>query len=140
MTGIDFYHGAQDKVQAACRLIGDLHARGRRILVYAPDEALAAQVDRMLWVQPPTSFVPHCRIGSPLAAETPILIGGSLDESRHHEVLVNLDGDLPPAFSRFEQLIEIVGTDEADRQPARARFKFYRDRGYALQVHDLAAK
>lgn len=139
MTSIDFYHGAQDKVQAACRLIGDLRAQSRRILVYAPDEATAARIDRMLWVQPAIGFVPHCRIDSPLAAETPILIGASLEDARHHEVLINLDGELPPAFSRFEQLIEIVGTDEADRLPARARFKFYRDRGYALHAHDLTA-
>ena len=139
MTSIDFYHGAQDKVQAACRLIGDLFAQGRKVLVYAPSEAAAAQLDRMLWMQPATGFVPHCRTDSPLAAETPVLIGASLDESRHHEVLINLDGELPPAFSRFEQLIEIVGTDDADRQPARTRFKFYRDRGYALQTHDLSA-
>lgn len=140
MTSIDFYHGAQDKVQAACRLIVDLRAQGRRILVYAPDETTAAQIDRMLWVQPAIGFVPHCRIDSPLATETPILIGASLEDARHHEVLVNLDGELPPAFSRFEQLIEIVGTDESDRLPARARFKFYRDRGYALQAHDLTAQ
>ncbi len=137
MTRIEFYHGAQDKVQAACRLIGELYAQGRQVLVYAPAEAAAAQVDRMLWVQPSIGFVPHCRIGSPLAGQTPILIGSSIDNSNHHDVLVNLDGDLPPAFSRFETLLEIVGTDEADRTPARARFKFYRERGYPLEAHDL---
>lgn len=137
MTSIDFYHGANDKVQAACRLIGDLYAEGRKVLVYAPADATAAQVDRLLWVQPSIGFVPHCRSDSPLAAETAILIGASLDDTRHHDVLVNLDGDLPPAFSRFERLIEIVGTDDADRQPARARYKFYRDRGYPLTTHDL---
>ena len=137
MTSIDFYHGANDKVQAACRLIGDLYAEGRKVLVYAPADATAVQVDRLLWVQPSIGFVPHCRSDSPLAAETAILIGASLDDTRHHDVLVNLDGDLPPAFSRFERLIEIVGTDDADRQPARARYKFYRDRGYPLTTHDL---
>jgi DNA polymerase-3 subunit chi len=139
VTGIDFYHGARDKAQAACRLIGDLYAKGRQVFVYSPEEAMASQVDRMLWTQAATGFIPHCRAGAPLAAETPILIGSSLDGLQQHDVLVNLDGELPPAFSRFEQLIEIVGTDDADRQPARARFKFYRDRGYALQAHDLSA-
>lgn len=137
MTSIDFYHGANDKVQAACRLIGELYAEGRKVLVYAPADATAAQVDRLLWVQPSIGFVPHCRSDSPLAAETAILIGASLDDTRHHDVLVNLDGDLPLAFSRFERLIEIVGTDDADRQPARTRYKFYRDRGYPLTTHDL---
>lgn len=137
MTSIDFYHGASDKVLAACRLIGELHAQGRKVLVYAPAENLAERLDRQLWVQPATGFLPHCRVGAALAAETPVVIGGSLDDAAHHDVLINLDGDLPPAFSRFERLLEIVGTDEADRGPARARFKFYRDRGYALAAHDL---
>lgn len=137
MTSIDFHHGARDKVQAACRLIGELYAQGRKVLVYAPAENLAERLDRQLWVQPATGFLPHCRVGAALAAETPVVIGGSLDDAAHHDVLVNLDGDLPPAFSRFERLLEIVGTDEADRGPARARFKFYRDRGYALAAHDL---
>lgn len=139
MTGIDFYHGARDKVQAACRLIGELYAQGRKVLVYAPADGLADQVDRQLWVHPATGFLPHCRIGTALAGETPIVIGGSLDDAAHHDVLLNLDGDLPPAFSRFERLIEIVGTDEADRGPARERYRFYRDRGYPLQAHQLAA-
>lgn len=137
MTRIDFHHGAGDKIQAACRLIGNLYAGGRKVVVYAPDRSLAAQVDRLLWVQPATGFVPHCRVDDALAAETPVVIGSSLEDAAHHDVLVNLDGELPPAFSRFELLVEIVGTDEADRGPARERFKFYRDRGYAIATHDL---
>jgi DNA polymerase-3 subunit chi len=137
VTRIDFYHGAGNKVQTACRLIGELYAQGRRVLVYARADSLATQVDRQLWVHPATGFVPHCRIGTTLAAETPIVIGGSLDDAAYHDVLVNLDGELPSAFSRFEQLVEIVGTDDADRGPARERFKYYRDRGYAITAHDL---
>lgn len=138
MTSIDFHHGASDKVQAACRLIGDLHAGGRKVLVYAPDDSVAAQVDRQLWVQSATGFVPHCRAGDALASETPVIIGSSLDEAAEHDVLVNLGGDLPPGFSRFDRLVEIVGTGETDRGPARERFKFYRDRGYAIATHDLS--
>lgn len=137
MTGIDFYHGATDKVQSACRLIGELYAQGHKVLVYAPAESLAAQVDRQLWVQPATGFVPHCRSGAALAAETPVVIGAALEDAAHHDVLLNLDGDLPPAFSRFDRLVEIVGTDEADRGPARQRFKFYRDSGYAVAAYNL---
>ncbi|MCC6657390.1 MAG: DNA polymerase III subunit chi [Rhodocyclaceae bacterium] len=138
MTRIEFYHGAGDKLQAACRLVGDLYAEGRRVLIYAPAADAAAAIDRLLWSQPATGFVPHCRTGEALAGETPVLIGASLDDERDHDVLVNLDGELPPSFARFEQLIEIVGSDEADRIPARERFKFYRDRGYPLQAHQLS--
>jgi DNA polymerase-3 subunit chi len=51
---------------------------------------------------------------------------------------VNLHPESPPSFSRFERLIEIVGTDDDDRQQARGRFRFYRDRGYEIHHHDLA--
>lgn len=138
MTSIEFYHNAADRIAAACRLIGDLYSQGRRVLVYAPDEPVAGRMDRMLWVQPSIGFVPHVRAASPLAAETPVVIGASLEDLPHDDVLINLDGDLPPGFSRFARLIEVVGLDEADRGPARARFKFYRDRGYALATRDFS--
>lgn len=89
-----------------------------------------------------SNFVPHVGADSPLAHETPVVIAGTLDHpaaADHNQVLVNLDGELPPAFARFERLIEIVGTDDADRLPARGRFRFYRDRGYPLTASDLAA-
>ena len=53
-------------------------------------------------------------------------------------MLINLRAEQPPFFSRFQRLVEIVSLDEEDRSHARARFKFYRDRGYAIQSHDLS--
>jgi DNA polymerase-3 subunit chi len=41
-------------------------------------------------------------------------------------------------FSRFQRLVEIVGRDDEDREAARARFRFYRDRGYEIVNHDLS--
>jgi DNA polymerase-3 subunit chi len=47
---------------------------------------------------------------------------------------------MPSTFSRYQRLVEIVSSDEADRVQARDRYKFYRDRGYAIKTHDLSAK
>ncbi len=139
MTKIDFFHGAPDKLQAACQLIGELYRAGRQVLVYAPQATVATAIDRLLWTQPATGFLPHCAAESPLAAETPVLVAGSLDHPGHDDVLVNLDGELPAGFSRFQRLIEIVGNDEADRIQARGRYKHYRDRGYELNARDFGA-
>lgn|SRR5574340_803173 len=139
MTEIAFYHNTADKVATACRLAADLYAAGRRVVLYARDDRIAAAADRLLWLQPATSFIPHVRAGSPLAAETPIVIGDAGDALPHADVLVNLGADTPPGFSRFERLVEVVGTDEADRVPARSRYKFYRDRGYPLTTSDCNA-
>ena len=107
------------------------------MLVFAPEKEVANSVDRILWTQSALGFVPHCRADSPLAAETPILITDNLDQLPQDERLMNLSQVVPPGFSRFQSLIEVVGRDETDRNSARQRVQFYRDRGYEVRYFDL---
>ena len=138
MTRIDFYFEAEDKLQVACRLSAKATRQNLRVLIYAPDEAGAQKIDRMLWTWQPAGFLPHCMTRSPLAAQTPVLITHDPEDTPHDEVLLNLHSAWPPAFSRFQRLVEIVSRDEEDRETARERFRFYRDRGYAIEKHDLS--
>jgi DNA polymerase-3 subunit chi len=138
VTRVYFYHGASDRIAAACALIGGAHAKGKPVLVYAPDEAVAEELDRALWTHSALSFVPHCRADSALAAETPVLITGSLDSLPQDERLMNLGREVPQGFSRFGSLIEVVGQDEEERLAARVRVKHYRDRGYEVSFTDLS--
>ena len=140
MTQVFFYHGASDKIAAACALLGGAYAKNKPVLVYAPDNDVANDVDRMLWTHSALSFVPHCRSGSPLAAETPILITDNLDLLPQDDRLMNLSEVVPPGFSRFHSLIEVVGREEADRGSARDRVKFYKDRGYEVRYFDLGER
>ena len=103
------------------------------VRVLTPDPATTAALDRRLWTVPATGFLPHCRLASPLAAQTPILVDDVLDHDGAACVLVNLHPDPPPFFSRFERLADIVGRDGASADAGRRRWKFYRDRGDALQ-------
>lgn len=138
MTTIDFYTHVDDRLAVAARLVAKAYAAHGSVRVLTPDAAATDALDRLLWVQPALAFLPHCRMDSPVAAETPIWI----DERTAHEgvasVLVNLQRDPPPFFSRFERLAEIVGRDDDDIAAGRARFKFYRERGYALRTHNLS--
>lgn len=138
MTQIFFYHGAADKIAAACALLSGAYAKKKPMLVFAIDNAVASSVDRMLWTHSALSFVPHCRADSPLAAETPILITDNLETIAQDERLMNLSQEIPPGFSRFESLIEVVGQEESDRTAARDRVKFYKDRGYEVRYFDLS--
>ena len=138
MTRIDFYFEAEDKLQVACRLSAKAAQQKMRVLIYAPDEALAQRIDKMLWTWQVTGFLPHCMTHSRLAAQTPVLITHDPEDTPHDEVLLNLHSEWPPAFSRFQRLVEIVGRDDEDREAARGRFRFYRDRGYAIVNHDLS--
>jgi DNA polymerase-3 subunit chi len=137
MTRIDFYFNATDRLQVACRLAGKAAARGARLLIYAAEPDLLQRIDRLLWTWPATGFVPHCGARDALAADTPVLIDAGTDAAHGCDVLLNLAAQTPPAFERFERLLEVVGRDDGDRQQARGRYRFYRERGYAIADHDL---
>jgi len=138
MTQIDFYTHVEDKLKVACQLAGKAFARGLKVIVFCADREAAQRVDRALWITPAIGFVPHCAPDDPLAAETPVIVDCRGEALLHEEVLVNLRPEWPPFFSRFQRLIEIVGTDDEDRAQARERFRFYRDRGYEIRTHDLS--
>ena len=138
MTTIDFYFNAEDRFQVACRLAGKALAQAKRLLIYAPEAEAASRIDKLLWTWPAIGFVPHCAPHDPLAAETPVLVSSDADTPQTCELLLNLGTECPPHFERFERLLEVVSTDEAERQAARARYRFYQARGYQIASHDLA--
>jgi len=137
MTRIDFYTETADRVEFACRLVQKALQGQHRVVIYCSDEAALARTDRMLWTTPPTGFLPHCMAGDPLAPETPVVLCRGEVPPDCDDVLVNLDDAWPPDFARFRRLAEIVSVDEADRDRARARYRFYRDRGYEIATHAM---
>ncbi len=141
MTEIAFHFNAPDKVSYACRLLRKAVAAQSRVVVTGEREMLG-QLDVALWTFAPLEFVPHCRAGADavLRERSPVLLAESPLDAPHHQVLVNLGGEVPGGFERYERLIEVVTQDEADRGNARSRWKHYADRGYAITRHDLGAR
>jgi DNA polymerase-3 subunit chi len=137
MTQVDFYIHVDDKLQTVCTLSAKALARSMRVLILTPDPQTTEQIDQRLWAQPAIGFLPHCRSHHRLAGVTPIIVDHVAEPIVHEQILINLHAECPAVFSRFERVIEIVGTDESDREAARARYRFYRDRGYEIRNHDL---
>jgi DNA polymerase-3 subunit chi len=140
MTQIDFYTHVENKFGVACQIIGKAYERALRVIVYTGDAEATGQMDRLLWTYSAIGFVPHCRAQHTLAQETPVLVDHDYLEVPRADVLVNLRQDSPSFFGRFPRLVEIVSLDGADRESARARFRYYRDRGYEIRSHDLRAR
>jgi DNA polymerase-3 subunit chi len=140
MTTIDFYTHVADRLDVAARLVAKAYAAHGSVRVLTPDRATTAALDRLLWMQSALSFLPHCRMDSAIAAETPIWIDEALEHNGPAAVLVNLHAQPAPFFSRFERLAEIVGTDDDEVAAARERFRFYRERGYELRSHNLSER
>lgn len=144
MTRIEFYSNVTDKQHLLVSLVEKALLKHRQVTVLTENVKSATDVSDGLWQHEPASFLPHVMAEHPHAAKTPIIIAckenaaGQMDKLIQDELLINLTEQEPQLFSRFTQLIEIVGNDESDKLSARQRYKFYRDRGYEIQHIDHA--
>jgi DNA polymerase-3 subunit chi len=138
MTKVDFYTGSPDKLRTACQLSHKAMQGGVRTVISAPDAATTDALDKLLWHYPATAFIPHCRGDVGASEQMPVVLSHDGDKFPHHELLISLHGECMPFFSRFERVIEIIGSDAEDSRMGRERFKFYRDRGYELRHIDLS--
>ncbi|NMF89102.1 DNA polymerase III subunit chi [Aromatoleum petrolei] len=135
---VQFYHNAENPLALACELAARAYGSGRKVALRTQDATSARQLDQLLWSFEQQSFVPHVMAGSPLAGETPVVIGHAEapNEWPHTEILFNLADDVPPGYERFRMLIEIIGQNEAQKLPARARWMHYKQQDLPLQAFD----
>jgi DNA polymerase-3 subunit chi len=138
MTRIDFHTNVGDALLYACRLVRKAYQAGQPTVVLAEPARLRA-FDEQLWTFSPLDFVPHCMADSALAPQTPIVLTADLDGAPHHQVLLNLGAAVPAQFARFERLLEVVGNASDELAAGRERYRFYRDRGYALNNYKQGA-
>ena len=142
MTRIDFYFNVANKSQLVVDLVQAALVKRRQVTILTADELAASQLSSDLWQTKPESFLPNVRANALHAAATPVLIGLQSDnlsnDVMQDDMLINLTAAEPVFFSRFTQLVELVSDDEQDKMAARARFKFYRDRGYEIKTTDQA--
>ncbi|WP_296806241.1 DNA polymerase III subunit chi [Thiocapsa sp.] len=141
MTRIDFYsldgNSDGDRFLLACRLVERIRATGARVLIHCPDPEQARHLDRLLWTFREDSFLPHGQVGQTDPELTPILISGDGVPDSEDQVLINLSSEVPEFFSRFERLCEPIDHDPGARLAGRERFRYYRDRGYPLEHHQI---
>ncbi len=139
MTRVGFYvvsdGDAGRRPLVACRLANKAAGRGHRVFLHCSDEDRARQLDDQLWQFRPDAFLPHAVVGED--AGEAVLIGWGQDPGSHDDLLINLDLTPPPFFPRFSRVAEVVTRDEASLRALRAAWQFYRERGYALEKHDL---
>ena len=141
MTRVDFYvsnqPGQAARLTLACRIAEKAYQQKHQIYLHAGSAEQAQAIDAQLWTFRAGSFIPHALVGDEMADQCPILIGYEHTPDSHTDVLINLDQQVPSFFSRFERVAELINQDEETRQQGRDRFRFYRDRGYALETHNL---
>jgi DNA polymerase-3 subunit chi len=139
MTRIDFYllssAAEAARLDYACRLAHKAWSKGHQVYLHCADEAQVEALDELLWSFRADAFVPHgC---DPAERSTPVICSCAEDPGNQHDLLINLSNQQPGFFSRFHRMAEIIVEHDSVRLPARERFRFYRDKGYALQTHQI---
>ncbi|HSC16092.1 MAG TPA: DNA polymerase III subunit chi [Gammaproteobacteria bacterium] len=144
MTQVDFYILDSDSDEArlllACKIVDKATQLDHHVYVHSTSETEAQKLDELLWTFSQGSFIPHAVVRSEHATPPlePVLIGvNQAPGPGRWDVLVNLAPDVPEFFSRYDRVAEVVDADAARREQSRERYRFYRDRGYKLNTHQV---
>ena len=141
MTRIDFYvlpdADPAQRPLLACKLAEKAFSQGLKVYIHTADAGEAARLDDLLWTFRAGSFIPHALQSDDAAEPPPVLIGHDHEPHTHTDVLINLGNDIPRFFSRFERVAELVDQRTELLAQSRERFRYYRERGYELNTHQL---
>jgi DNA polymerase-3 subunit chi len=119
---IDFYQlGSTPLEQVIASIAQKLLGEGKPLLVVAADERLLGRLDRMLWDQGATSFLPHALVGGSEDARQPILLGTQTDAPNLARNLLIADGQWREAALSFERAFYLF--DAATLEGARLAWK-----------------
>jgi DNA polymerase-3 subunit chi len=142
MTRVDFYilkdPGDAACALFACRLTEKAVKQGHQVYINTESDVQLQQLDDLLWTFRAGSFLPHAVDNGEDQGTAPVLLTHNREPRESHDVLVNLSNEVPLYFSRFNRVAELVGGNEAQRAEARNRYRFYKDRGYTLNTHEIS--
>lgn len=138
---VDFYLLTNPEYDAgwlvACRLLEKAYNRGHRVFVYCEHANDAERIDDLLWTFKDDSFIPHNLQGEGPEPSPPIQIGYSTEPRGFNDILLNLSTTIPPFFTKFRRIMEIVVADDAAKIISREHYRQYRAHGCQLNTHSI---
>lgn len=109
---VDFYQlGAAPVEQVIASLAEKLLKQDERLVVVAEDEPLLARIDRLLWDQGPTSFIPHGIAGGADDSRQPVLLSASPDAPNLARNLLIADGKWRESALSFNRAFYVFDKD-----------------------------
>lgn len=138
MTRVEFFFNVEDKLAKAAELCEKAVDKGRQLTIFTQGDAMDGALQQRLWQQSATSFLASAKTDEAIGQLSAIVFVRNSENLIQDDILINLRTEHPPFFSRFRYLIELVSNNDADKDAARVRFRFYRDRGYEIKSTDTA--
>lgn len=143
MTRIDFY--VQNRANQIahehliCKITEKAWQNQHAIFLLCSNTEQVDRFDELLWTFSETSFIPHSPIcdGDGDGGGKVVILSSERKMLRNYEVLINLTTDVPEHAGKFVRVIESTGYNEAMREDARKKYKYYKDRGYPIFTHEI---
>lgn len=136
MTQVSFY-SLEEKDTAgqslACFIAAKLYSDKQRASIWCADKAAAEAFDELLWQQPHERFIPHNLIGEGPQGGAPMQICWQQPDLRRGQSVIVLCAQPVAEPFRFQHIIDFVPLEEAAKQAARERYKYYQRAGCAMQ-------
>jgi len=119
---VDFYQLVGFPPEQVIAAIGEkVLASSGRLIVVADDEVFLARLDRQLWDQAPSGFLPHGVAGGPEDARQPILLSTSPDAPNLARNMLIADGIWRDSALSYDRAFFLF--DNATLEDARAAWK-----------------
>ena len=119
---VDFYQLAGTAAEHVIAGIAEkVLASDGRLLVVAEDEVFLARLNRMLWDQGPTGFLPHGLAGGADDARQPVLLSTSPDAPNLARNMLIADGVWRDSALSYDRAFFLF--DDACLKPAREAWK-----------------
>lgn len=126
----NFANAETQRWQIAYRLCQKAMNTGR-VMIYCEADKLS-ELSEFLWSNEATDFMAHVMNDE----NAHVNLTDKLDYNKVN-VLINLSEEAIQA-NHFERLLEIISTDETQKQSGRERYKQYKSEGITIENHTIS--
>ena len=138
---VDFYLLNESESQAAwsvaCRLLEKAYQRGHRVFVLCDHQKDAEFIDELLWTYKEDSFIPHNLQGEGPEPPPAVQIGYGDEPRGFNDILLNMSITIPPYFTRFRRIMEIVASNDTAKELSRSHYREYRAKQCDMHTHQV---
>ena len=138
---VDFYLLASEQNDArwtvACRLLEKAYIKGHRVFVICDNQQDAELLDELLWTFRDDSFIPHNLQGEGPEPPPPVQICHGKEPRGFNDILINMTNQIPPFYTRFKRVMELVANVASEKELSRSRYREYRAKGCEMHTHHI---
>lgn len=141
-TEVRFYHLERTGIESVLPgLLAKALENGHRVVIKTADDREAQRLNEFLWTYDPGSFLPHGMKKDGHADRQPVYLTANDDNPNNADMLILTHGAQSTQQASFKLCCEMLdGRDETAVTAARARWKQYKDAGYAVTYWQQGAR